>query len=50
MTEQYVTIAKIGEPAPSFNLPSTRNLGTLEENVALEDYRGTLADVILLAL
>jgi peroxiredoxin (alkyl hydroperoxide reductase subunit C) len=41
VTEQNViTIAKIGEPAPSFNLPSTRNLDTLEENVALEDYRG----------
>lgn len=40
MSDTIVKIAKIGEPAPSFNLPSTKNLDTLEENVALEDYRG----------
>lgn len=31
---------KIGQPAPSFKLLSTKNLETLEETVALEDYRG----------
>lgn len=40
MSENLVTIAKIGEPAPSFNLPSTKNLDTLEMNVTLEEYRG----------
>jgi alkyl hydroperoxide reductase subunit AhpC len=33
-------VAKIGLEAPSFDLPSTRNLDTLEEHVALRDYRG----------
>jgi len=33
-------VAKIGLPAPSFNLLSTKNMETLEERVALEDYRG----------
>ncbi|MFD2613359.1 peroxiredoxin [Paenibacillus gansuensis] len=32
--------AKIGRPAPSFRMLSTRNMETLEETVALEDYRG----------
>lgn len=32
--------AKVGLPAPSFHLPSTKNLDTLEEKIALEDYRG----------
>jgi peroxiredoxin (alkyl hydroperoxide reductase subunit C) len=40
MSDTIVKIAKIGEHAPSFNLPSTKNLDTLEENVALEDYKG----------
>lgn len=40
MSDTFVKIAKIGELAPSFNLPSTKNLDTLEENVSLEDYRG----------
>lgn len=31
---------KIGLKAPSFDLPSTKNLETLEENVSLESYRG----------
>ncbi|MFE5323730.1 peroxiredoxin [Paenibacillus sp. NPDC056579] len=31
---------RIGLKAPSFDLPSTKNLETLEENVALEQYRG----------
>jgi peroxiredoxin 2/4 len=33
-------VVKIGQPAPSFKLLSTKNLDTLEETVALEDYQG----------
>ena|SRR5437773_8206101 len=33
-------IAKVGQPAPDFNLPSTRNIETLKENAKLADYRG----------
>ena len=33
-------IAKVGKPAPSFDMPSTKNLEKLNENVKLEDYRG----------
>ncbi|MCR8635058.1 peroxiredoxin [Paenibacillus radicis (ex Xue et al. 2023)] len=42
MTQQVQTteIVKIGLQAPSFNLPSTLNMETLEENVTLESYRG----------
>jgi len=40
VSENIMRIAKIGEPAPLFNLPSTKNLDTLSENVSLEDYRG----------
>ncbi|UUZ84084.1 redoxin domain-containing protein [Paenibacillus sp. P26] len=36
----YRTAPIVGEPAPSFNLPSTKNLETLEEHVKLEDFRG----------
>lgn len=36
----FVKPAKIGEPAPDFRLLSTKNLETLEEEVALTDYRG----------
>jgi len=32
--------AKVGLPAPSFNLLSTKNLDSLEEKISLEDYRG----------
>ncbi len=38
--ETLVAMAKVGQPAPSFNLPSTKNLETLAENVKLSDYRG----------
>ena len=34
------TLAKVGQPAPDFNLPSTKNLETLAENVKLSDYKG----------
>jgi peroxiredoxin (alkyl hydroperoxide reductase subunit C) len=32
--------AKVGEPAPHFEMLSTKNLETLEDTVSLEDYRG----------
>jgi peroxiredoxin (alkyl hydroperoxide reductase subunit C) len=38
--ETVVTIAKVGQPAPDFNLPSTKNIDTLAENVKLSDYKG----------
>lgn len=34
------TIAKVGEPAPAFDMPSTKNIDTLGENVRSEDYKG----------
>lgn len=34
------TIAKVGKPAPDFNLPSTKNMETLAENISLSDYKG----------
>ena len=34
------TIAKVGQPAPDFNMASTKNIETLKENVRLSDYRG----------
>lgn len=39
-TENTVTMAKVGQPAPDFNLPSTKNMDTLAENVKLSDYKG----------
>jgi peroxiredoxin 2/4 len=39
-TRPEITIAKVGQPAPDFNLPSTKNLETLAENVKLSDYKG----------
>ncbi len=39
-TEKTLTIAKVGQPAPDFDLPSTKNIDTLEENVKLSDYKG----------
>lgn len=38
--ENTVTLAKVGQPAPDFNMPSTKNLETLAENVKLSDYKG----------
>ena len=39
-TESTVTLAKVGKPAPDFNMPSTKNIETLKENVKLADYKG----------
>ncbi len=39
-TENTVTLAKVGQQAPDFNMPSTKNLETLGENVKLSDYKG----------
>src|ERR1035437_7865127 len=33
-------IAKVGKPAPVFDMQSTRNIDTLAENVKLSDYKG----------
>ena len=38
--ENTVTMAKVGQPAPDFNMPSTKNIDTLAENVKLSDYKG----------
>jgi peroxiredoxin (alkyl hydroperoxide reductase subunit C) len=38
--ENTVTFAKVGQPAPDFNLPSTKNMETLAENIKLSDYHG----------
>jgi peroxiredoxin (alkyl hydroperoxide reductase subunit C) len=32
--------AKVGQPAPAFDMPSTKNLEKLNENVKLSDYQG----------
>jgi len=39
-TENAVALAKVGKPAPDFNLPSTKNIDSLGENVKLSDYKG----------
>jgi len=38
--EITTTLAKVGQPAPDFNMPSTKNMETLAENVKLSDYTG----------
>jgi len=35
-----ITLAKVGKPAPDFDLPSTKNIQTLAESVKLSDYKG----------
>ena len=38
--ENTIKLAKVGQAAPDFNLPSTKNMETLAENVKLSDYAG----------
>ncbi|MDQ3179487.1 MAG: peroxiredoxin [Acidobacteriota bacterium] len=38
--EKVTTIAKVGQPAPDFDLASTKDMETLAENVRLSDYKG----------
>ena len=38
--EKTIELAKVGQPAPDFNMPSTKNMETLAENVKLSDYAG----------
>ena len=38
--EKTIETAKVGQPAPDFNMPSTKNMETLAENVKLSDYAG----------
>lgn len=35
-----LTLAKVGQTAPDFDMPSTKNMETLAENVKLSDYAG----------
>ncbi len=39
-TENTTKLAKVGQPAPDFNMPSTKNMESLAENVKLSDYKG----------
>lgn len=39
-TANTVTIAKVGQPAPDFNMASTKDMKTLADNVKLSDYTG----------
>ena len=38
--ETTVTTAKVGQKAPDFDMPSTKNVEKLNENVKLSDYAG----------
>ncbi len=38
--ENKTTMAKVGQPAPDFNMPSTKNMESLAESVKLSDYKG----------
>ncbi len=38
--ETEITMAKVGQTAPDFDMPSTKNMETLAENVKLSDYKG----------
>ena len=38
--ESTTKFAKVGQPAPDFNMPSTKNMLTLHEKVKLSDYKG----------
>lgn len=38
--EKSIELAKVGQAAPDFDMPSTKNMETLAENVKLSDYAG----------
>lgn len=38
--ETHAVVAKVGSPAPDFQMESTRNLEGLDQSVKLSDYRG----------
>lgn len=40
MSETAVDKAMVAQPAPDFDMPSTKNIEKLDENVRLSDYRG----------
>jgi peroxiredoxin (alkyl hydroperoxide reductase subunit C) len=40
VAEQQQVGRLVGKPAPYFNMESTKNLETLDENVSLDDYKG----------
>lgn len=40
MQETAIDKAMVGQPAPDFDMPSTKNIEKLNENVKLSDYRG----------
>ncbi|HYP51990.1 MAG TPA: peroxiredoxin [Pyrinomonadaceae bacterium] len=40
MAETVTNVAKVGQPAPDFEMPSTKNIQTLKENVRLADHKG----------
>jgi hypothetical protein len=44
-----VTTAKVGQPAPDFDLPSTKNMETLAENVKLVRLRGQMVNLAFLS-
>jgi peroxiredoxin (alkyl hydroperoxide reductase subunit C) len=48
--ENTTTFAKVGQPAPDFNMASTKNLATLAENVKLSDYKGKWAILLFYPL
>lgn len=40
LAKEKVITAKVGQPAPNFDMASTKNMETLAENVRLSDYKG----------
>jgi peroxiredoxin 2/4 len=42
--------AKVGQPAPNFDMPSTKNIEKLNENVELNDYKGRWAVLLFYPL
>jgi peroxiredoxin (alkyl hydroperoxide reductase subunit C) len=40
MTDTVMDKAMVGQPAPDFNMASTKNINKLNENVKLSDYKG----------